>query len=456
MQFMLAEKAMRFGVEAGLVLGASVAVLAFGGTAPQFFALTEVIILALGILLVAAGGVSLASFARLPILLPGILIGLAALQILPLPAFLAGAFSGRNPGASSYFTISVAPYDTVSSLLLLVTCITAFYLVLVLCEDRKARKRIVFWLLGIGTFEAFYGLIQYLTGWQQIFGYVKKYYLQDATGTYVNRNHFAGLLEIVLPFAVALALQQGRRLRRNEREVKRRTRESLSSTEFFLLMFWVFLAAILFAALFFSRSRMGIIAAFVSVGAVLALAGSSSLSVKARLAVGALFLVGVCGLAVWIGSDPVIRRFETLGHEYAGTGQDRVSIWRDTLHLIRAHPLLGTGLGTFATSYTSVQTAFLSLLVDHAHNDYLEFAAELGIPGAMLLFGAVFWTLWLMLKHSRRAREGLDKSICTGCFGSITAVLVHSVADFNLHIPANALVFAIVLALGWSTVRHQE
>src|SRR6266699_2243257 len=85
------------------------------------------------------------------------------------------------------YSLSVAPYQTVSHLLLLVTYVTVFHVVLIVCEDRNAKKRLVYSLITLGAFEAFYGLVQYLTGWQQIFAYVKKYYLEDATGTYINR-----------------------------------------------------------------------------------------------------------------------------------------------------------------------------------------------------------------------------------------------------------------------------
>jgi hypothetical protein len=72
----------------------------------------------------------------------------------------------------------------------------------------------VTWLVALGTFEALYGLVQYLTGWQRIFGYVKKYNLEEATGTYINRNHFAGFLEMVIPFGVALVLYENAKLPR--------------------------------------------------------------------------------------------------------------------------------------------------------------------------------------------------------------------------------------------------
>lgn len=447
---------MRGVLEAGLLVAVALAVLAFGGTAPQFFSITQGIVLLLGILQLVVRRRSPATAVRSPVTVPFILLALVLLQILPLPISIAPALGIRaaDPPGHSLFTISVAPYQTVSELLMLVTCVTAFYLALMLCEEQKARKRLVFGLLTIGVFEAFYGLIQYLTGWQQIFTYVKKFYLQEATGTYINRNHYAGLLEMILPFAVVMALQKIWTLRRKVPDEPSRTKKILSSTEFPFLALWIFVAAVLFAALVFSRSRMGIISALVSLIAILARAGTSALPTRTRIATGTLFLLGIVGLSVWIGSDPVITRFETLGDQYSHPGQDRLSIWRDTLHLIRRDPLLGSGFGTFAVVYPSVQTAFLSHFVDYAHCDYLQIAAELGVPGCILLFGAIFWILRLAVRHSSRAGREHDKAISLACVGSITAILLHSLADFNLYIPANALVFAIVLALAWSNATH--
>jgi O-antigen ligase len=196
---------------------------------------------------------------------------------------------------------------------------------------------------------------------------------------------------------------------------------------------------------------MGIISALASLVAILVLAGTSSLRTRTRAAVAVLFFLGILGLIVWIGSDPVMSRFETLGQEYNLGGQNRISIWRDTLGLIRHHPLLGTGLGSFSVVYPSVQTVFLTLLVEHAHCDYLEVATELGLPGGILLFGSIFWILARAVRGYRRAEESFDKAVSLGCIGSIAAILVHSLADFNLYIPANALVFTIILGMAWSS-----
>jgi len=437
--------------EAGLSIAVWIAVLAFGWTSPRFFLLTEVIILGLGVFFLSASLRAPLTAIRLPLAAPAALIALVVLQILPLPVFLAQLYPSPHTAfaGDARHTLSIAPYQTVSHLLLLVTFLTAFYLVLLVCKDREAKKRLVYSLVALGAFEAFYGLLQYLTGWQQIFGYVKKYYLEDATGTYINRNHFAGLLEMTLPFTVALALRLAGNLRRAVERSEAKARQLLSARELLPLVFLLFLAVAIFAALVFSRSRMGIISALVSLMAIFALAGGSSSSKRTRAVIALAFFVGVVGMVLWVGSDPVVMRFETLGHEYNETGQNRISIWRDTLALIRQHPLLGTGLGTFSVAYTSVQSSFLNLLVDHAHCDYLELVSELGLPGGILVFASIFWIFARAVKHYRRTADRFEAAVCLGCIGSIAAILVHSLADFNLYIPANALVFTVGLALAW-------
>jgi len=94
-----------------------------------------------------------------------------------------------------------------------------------------------------------------------------------------------------------------------------------------------------------------------------------------------------------------------------------------------------------------VQTTFLTLLVDHAHCDYLEVVSELGLPGGILVFGSIFWILARAAQGYRKTEDRFEAAVCLGCIGSISAMLMHSLADFNLHILRNALVFTVILAL---------
>jgi len=125
-------------------------------------------------------------------------------------------------------------------------------------------------------------------------------------------------------------------------------------------------------------------------------------------------------------------------------------MWRDALPLIKRHPWLGTGLGTFPIAYTSGQTAFLGQFVNHAHNDYLELAADLGIPAALILFASILFILARAIRSFLSGERDFDRIVALGCVGSIVAILLHSFADFNLYIPANALLFSAILGLAVS------
>jgi len=143
--------------EAGLSVAIWIAVLAFGGTSPPFFLVTEIIILGLGVFLLSASFRAPLTTIRLPFAAPMALIAWVVLQILPLPAFLASLYARLHiaPAGDTRYTISIAPYQTVSHLLLWVTFLTAFYLVLLVGRDRNARKRLVYALVALGAFEAF-------------------------------------------------------------------------------------------------------------------------------------------------------------------------------------------------------------------------------------------------------------------------------------------------------------
>ena len=143
-------------------------------------------------------------------------------------------------------------------------------------------------------------------------------------------------------------------------------------------------------------------------------------------------------MVIWIGPGPVIARFERLIQRSTSARESRVAIWKDTLHLIGEHPWAGTGLGTFANVYPAVQTAFPGQTVGHAHNDYLEFASECGIPAALILFSSIFYIVAQSVRAFWKNKHNFQRAVALGCFGSMVAILLHSLTDFNLDIPANA------------------
>jgi O-antigen ligase len=445
--------------EASLIFCLTAAVLAFGGTEPTSFAVVEIVLLGavLAVLVVSkdfqwAGSLRSAA-------VPAALIGLVIFQLLPLPAGLLRWLRPDNPALNaslpggdnhSFSSLSIAPYNTRIHLILLVCCAAVFFFARALGQDRTSRRRLVTWLVGLGTFEAFYGLVQYLTGWQKIFGYVKKYNLEEATGTYINRNHFAGFLEMVIPFGVALVLYENAKLPRKGlpgRSANARIKRVLGGGKLSRIGLWLLAAMVMVAGLLFSLSRMGIISAVASLAVMAAFSGF-------QRRVGLWFAAGImaCGiiLVLWMGAGPVLGRFGTISEEYASKNESRWSLWKDTARLIGGHPLLGSGLGTFPVAFTRAQSTFLGQFVNHAHNDYLELASDLGIPAAALFFGSTGALLVRVARKAASSDVSFERAMALGCLGSIAAILLHSLTDFNLYIPANVLVFSLILGLAAS------
>jgi O-antigen ligase len=443
--------------EASLIFCVTTAVLAFGGTEPISFAAVEIALLgAVLAVLIGRKDLEWAGFWG-SAAVPAALIGLVIFQLVPLPEPLVRLLRPDNsmsnaslPGSEHHFfsSLSIAPYNTRIHLILLVCCAVTFLFARMLGQDRESRRRLVTWLVALGTFEALYGLVQYLTGWQRIFGYVKKYNLEEATGTYINRNHFAGFLEMAIPFGVALVLYENAKLPRKAiRGQNARIKQVLGGKKLSRIGLWLLAATVMVTGLFFSLSRMGIISAVASLGVMAAFSGFQR---KAGFWVAAGIMA--CGiiLVLSMGAGPALGRFGTISEEYTSVDESRWSLWRDTARLIGGHPLLGSGLGTFPVAFTRVQSTFLGQFVNHAHNDYLEVASDLGIPAAALFFGSTGALLVRVARKAVSSEVSFERAMALGCLGSIAAILLHSLTDFNLYIPANALAFSLILGLAAS------
>lgn len=119
---------------------------------------------------------------------------------------------------------------------------------------------------------------------------------------------------------------------------------------------------------------------------------------------------------------------------------------------MRDYPVLGTGLGTFESSYMRYQTTMPRLLFDHAHNDYVEFVTDTGVVGLLLGAGMALVFFRETFRRWRRKHGLFGKCIGAGGLASFVAIATHSFTDFNLHIPANALLFAVISALTYAAL----
>ena len=275
-----------------------------------------------------------------------------------------------------------------------------------LCEvarERKSRIRLALCLIGLGLFEAIYGLAEYLAGWQYIWNVPRRFYLGSATGTYINHNHFAGLLEMILPLALGLAFYFWQCARhRSRRRTWRSFLEFIGQPEIVKCFLLLLVAAVLLVAIVFSFSRMGMISGLVSLGAMAAIVWIGRRRSQLPVTLIVLLLAGGIAIAVWVGVGPVVEHFEQLpqNEPLVSTTRGRVAVWNDSLKLVRAHPWTGIGLGCFEYAFTAAQSTQLAYIVDHAHNDYLELVVELGLPFASILLAGILWLAAAPLRAS--------------------------------------------------------
>ncbi len=425
-----------------LALVAIFGVVAFGGKyAVALFVMQSSVCLLALVVLWKSG------WPGLPRVTAGILVVLLAvplIQMLPLGERIVATVSPARAaierdvlapvvGSSRLIPLTINAHATRVATLRLVCYGLVFLLGFYTYKTQRRQPWLVSLLVVLGCLEALYGIVQYLTGSYYLFAGGRGH-IGDATGTYTNHNHFAGLLEMVLPFLMARIVF---RLPWGVEGSRRKWAQFLSSSVTSRILIDLVLFAVVFVALVFSRSRMGIAAAVAGLLLVLGIAFSQTRR-RSTVIVALIVLTLPAAYAVWIGLSPVWERFEVLEQ-----GQDpRLAIWRDTLALIRDYPWWGTGLGTYYWASIRYQTALMNFRYEHAHNDYLEFAAEIGIPVATLLFGS----LWVLVARGTRRAVALartaDRVLAAGCSGALASLLIHALTDFNFQIPANAFVFA--------------
>jgi len=322
------------------------------------------------------------------------------------------------------------------------------------------RERLILlqkFLTLYGLALAVFGLVQYFA-WDGRFYWLRQVPTDEITspfGPFVSHSHFAGYLELLIPIPIALLITRG---------VRREAR----------LFYW-FAAVMMGVAILTSLSRGGIIG-LVAEMVMLVIFGLQwarirdaetsayehvessrySDSTLERLSRSRAWVVASVILAIalgilWVGPEPLVKR---LGQGQATSSNPQAEtfflsrgwIWRDTLSMIKSSPITGVGLGAFETAFPAYSHGDGSLSVSEAHNDYLQVVADGGLIGGLL----AVWFIVLAIRNAARGlrtRDPLRAGLALGAGVSITGLLVHSFFDFNLQLPAHALLFLLLSAV---------
>lgn len=318
-------------------------------------------------------------------------------------------------------------------------------LTILLVNSEKRLKQILIVILLSGTFQAVYGSLMALSGAPTSW-LLSLENNHIATGSFIYKNHFANFLLLCLSMGIGLMVAGLSRVQR--RSKKAQLREFISSLMKGKATLRIALA-LMVIALVLSKSRMGNAAFFVSMTAtgVLAFFYFKDRSKSLTFLLASLLVIDTFILGAWFGIDKVQERLAQTS--FAQETRDEVVI--DSFELIKQYPLTGTGAGSFYTVFPSVKGPSILHFYDHAHNDYIQFTLEYGVPATLLLAAIVLSALWQSFYAMRHRRHPLMKGSAFGSMMAIIGMLIHISVDFNLQAPANAAYFTLIVTLAWQS-----
>ena len=333
-----------------------------------------------------------------------------------------------------------------------------FVMIISLFHTRKRLNILLATLVFSGTLQAFWGALMTLSGVEWLLTGPKTSYLGDATGTFINRNHLAGYLEMTLACGIGLLLA----LRDNRPFRWRNVLELLMGPKARLRLALV----VMVIALVMTHSRMGNTAFFTSlllVGGLFVLLEKEH-RLRNSLILASIIVIDMLVISQYFGLEKLKDRLlNTRLHDVVVNGEVvqqanevRDDVFGYAIPLLKARPLTGQGAGSFEAVFPQYPGQDIRLHFDHAHNDYIQFAIEYGLLGSLPLAVFILLALWHALKALWRRESVYRSGVGFGAAMGISALLIHSSTDFNLQIPANAATLVVLCAIAVLAGSHSR
>jgi len=391
--------------------------------------------------------------ARWVLLLLGLWLLYGLLQLVPLPLDWLHDLSPL--AAQSYLAlesigsdvtlapITVDAHATTSAWLKGLAYVLVFALVLLLVNRRTRLRRLAQVLVAAAVFQSMLASLQSLAGVD--FAFVE--HKGVAHGTFVNRNHLAGYLEMNLAIGIGLLIASMKeQTPQSWRQRLRHLSQVLLGPKARLRVY----LAIMVVTLVLTHSRMGNTGFFASmlVAGLLALLLFRQSPRPVVVLIVSLLVIDIFIVGAWFGLEKVQQRIVNTTLETEARDEVDYYAWGQTRDFL----ITGSGAGSFYTVFPYYRERDIRGFYDHAHNDYLEFLSESGVIASSLLAATVVLCLGAALLAQRRRHDPLMRGMGFSATMGITAILIHSSVDFNLQIPANAALFMVLLALPWLTL----
>ncbi|MFC1620941.1 O-antigen ligase family protein [Candidatus Omnitrophota bacterium] len=331
---------------------------------------------------------------------------------------------------ASWFNSSYA-HASIMEFIKLFTLASIFYLTVNFVNTKEDIKKVLNSVLIAATAIALFGILQYIGAIGRSW-WAKETFL---SATYVNHNHFAGLLELTIPLSIGMFLSE-----------KTFGKKSL----------YLYSILILCSAFLLSMSRGGWLSLSIAMFfMIMCISMSGRLRFTKKTGIAILFLIIVVGVFAIKAADKnlLADRVSSYGDlDFSG----RLGIWKGSLSMIKDNWLLGTGPGTFIYSFPKYRLAGMNMLVNYAHNDYLHVLSDLGIFALAIMAFIIFTILKKAVKTYRVAKSSFKMWISLALGTGILSIAIHGIGDFNFYIPANAILFTVFSAFVFNLSSRKE
>ena len=376
----------------------------------------------------------------------GAWLGYVWLQLVPLPIEFLQLLSPNSarwhaaaaaPGILATAPLTLDRHATIESACKSTAYVVFFALSVIVLSNRDRIRFATYALIASGVMQALYGTFSSLQNPGEM-----------PSGTFVNRNHYAAYLVMCLSVGIGVLMASLTDQRHH------------SWGHFFRnLIQWAItpkmglrlLLVTMVIALVLTRSRMGNSAFFVSlfVAGVAGLVLSRRATRPMTVLLISLIVIDVFIIGAYFGTQRVI---ESIGQTTLQS-EDRDEVAAYAIRMWRDYPIFGSGLGSFPVVFPGYSAQGTLASYTHAHNDYLELGAEVGLVGLGLLGSIVVMSLWTALRAQYLQPDPVLRGVSFAAIMGIVGLMTHSLADFNLQIPANALTFMQLIAFAWIS-RH--
>jgi len=436
-------------LEAVLIFVVVAGPLPFGAVQPWGYkSLASVIFLMAFLWVVKALSSGGFSFIRTPLLyFAPLFLVFSILQAIPLPAPLVevvepgrAAMRAAAGATGSFDTLALYPWKAVSQSFHLLSAALLFFLAANITATKESVNRVTAALIGAG---ALLGILLFAQ---------KALIAGKSTLPFINKNHFAAYMELLIPVAAGrLAYWQPDRRKRSDGFIARLLR-LVSGNRAWVVAGLALAMLVMVASVIHTMSRGGLIGMTFSFVVLFSLMFRDKKRAVVMLGITAVL---VAAALAWASQEKLGERMMLLSDiKENSSSMVRLNVWKDTLDISAGYPVTGVGMGGFEAAYPYYKKIMMEINVNQPEDDYLYLLSETGILGLLMAVSFVFMFLARVLKGIFSRGDRFFLSVATGGVASLGALLVHGVVDTGLHMPGILLSLAVVMGLVFSVV-HQ-